>query len=147
VQSIEHAGGDCESDGCWSGAAGSVQTHGQGADAIPGPVQEDQENPAAYQAGDNGDQGHAPDFVGVKREQAGGTQADQQRKDGAQGNQKSISRQDQAAELEEMRVHLKEFPISMPQQKQKICTGQESNTPGAKAQFFSDLYGPTKVAP
>jgi hypothetical protein len=136
VQSIENAGCGCESDGCWSGAAGSVQTHSQGADAIPGPVQQDHENPAAHQASDNGHQGHAPDFVGVEREQAGSTQADQQRKDGAQGNQKSISRQDKAAELEEMRVHLKEFPISMPQEKQKFAPGRKATQQGLKPILF-----------
>jgi hypothetical protein len=136
VQSIENAGCGCESDGCWSGTAGSVQTHSQGADAIPGPVQQDHENPAAHQASDNGHQGHAPDFVGVEREQAGSTQADQQRKDGAQGNQKSISRQDKAAELEEMRVHLKEFPISMPQEKQKFAPGRKAIQQGLKPILF-----------
>ena len=44
-------------------------------------------------------------LVGVERKQAGGTHADQQGKDRAQGNQESIGRQDEAAELEEMRVH------------------------------------------
>jgi hypothetical protein len=35
-------------------------------------------------------------------------QTDQQGEDCAQGNQKSISRQDEAAELEEVRVHVRE---------------------------------------
>ena len=57
------------------------------------------------EAADNGQQSHTPDFVGVEREQAGGANRDQQGNDRAHGNQESIGRQDEAAELEEMRVH------------------------------------------
>ena len=77
------------------------------------PVQQDEEYAAAHQASDNGHKSPTPDFVGVERKQAGGTQADQEGKDRAQGNQESIGRQDEAAELEEMRVHSGEFPISL----------------------------------
>ena len=55
---------------------------------------------------------------------------EQQRSDGAQGNQKSISRQDEAAELEEMRVHRGGFPISMPQRERRNRpTGPCSSAP------------------
>ncbi len=67
-------------------------------------VQED----SRHQDDNNGQQRHAPDLVGVERKQAGGTDADQQGEDRAQGNQESISRQDEAAELEEVRVHERE---------------------------------------
>jgi hypothetical protein len=30
---------------------------------------------------------------------------------------------------------------------EKLCTGQESNTSGAKARRILNLYGPTKVVP
>ncbi len=75
------------------------------AETVAGPAKEDEENAAGKECADDGQQSHTPDLVGVEREQAGGTNEEQQRSYGAQGNQKSIGRQDEAAELEEMRVH------------------------------------------
>ena len=79
--------------------------HAESPRAVLGPMLQKHQNPAPHQRRDNGEQSHTPDFVGVERKQAGITDAYQQGKHRAQGEEKSISRQDEAAELEEMRVH------------------------------------------
>jgi len=82
-----------------------LPNHAERPRAVLRPIQQDQQNPASQERGDNGEQSQAPDFVSVERKQPGRANADQQGKHCAQGEEKSISRQDEAAELEEMRVH------------------------------------------
>ena len=69
-------------------------------------MQKEQQQFAHRQGNHNGHESNTPDFVGVERKQAGGADTHQQRKDRAQGKQKPVSRQDESAELEELRVHV-----------------------------------------
>ena len=85
---------------------GGEQIGGElGGETVLGPAGHCRKNPISQQRGNNGEHSHFPDFVGVQGEQAGNANAQQKREDGAQGKQKSISRQDEAAELEEVRMH------------------------------------------
>ena len=75
-----------------------------------GPGEQKEENSCpAKQTGDNRQQGDAPDFVGDQA-RANGRSARHttSARIDAHSNQKSISRQNQTAELEEVRVHVRE---------------------------------------
>ena len=67
-------------------------------------MQEPEEN-SPNQRGHNRQQSDAPDLVMIEGEQARGADADDEPKNYAQGQQESISRQDEAAELDELGMH------------------------------------------
>jgi len=82
----------------------AIALHESNTKAVAWPVEEDEENAAGKDGRGQWRQGHTPDLVGVEREQRA-VRTRRAAKRRAQGNQKSMGRQDEAAELEEMRVH------------------------------------------
>ena len=78
------------------------------------PCKRDRQQLVAHQGRDDRKQSNTPDFFCVEGKRASGVDAHQQGEDRAQGNQKSISRQDQVAELEELRMHVRDLDETDP---------------------------------
>ncbi len=97
---IEEASADRHGNPSQQGSGVAAEIDAQGRRAILAPIDENRQQPDPGDGHDDGQQRQIPNLVGVEREEAGDAQQDQQRRDQARGNQDSIGRQHEMAELE-----------------------------------------------